>query len=138
MAKAGDRLYREIFFAHNGPGPYICKECEGEVTFFEVLVHHEDHDRSNNNLENLVPNHRGCHTIHHSTGRGLGKKASEETKAKMRESGLKRWATVSEEDRKEHGQISQKGRNDDVSETLKKNWETRRKLYGPSGHKKKQ
>ena len=138
MAKAGDRKFREIFFAFNGPGPYKCYDCEKEVVFWEVLIHHENHDHSDNRLENLVPSHRGCHTRHHSTGRGVGKQVSEETREKMRVSGLKRWARLSEEERKVMGQLSKAGRTDDISETLQKNWETRRELYGPSGHKERQ
>lgn len=99
MARQGDRYYREIFFAWNGPGPYTCVECSEEVTFYDVLVHHVNHDERDHRLVNLVPMHRGCHTKHHSTGRDLGKKASEETKTKMREAGLKRWATMSTEER---------------------------------------
>lgn len=60
--------YREIFFAHNGPGPYSCFfECGKEVTFEEVIVHHVDHDESNNSIDNLVPAHRSCHNQYHFT-----------------------------------------------------------------------
>jgi len=57
--------YREIFFANNGPGPYKCFFCKDEVVFAEVIVHHEDHDETNNDLTNLKPCHRLCHNGHH-------------------------------------------------------------------------
>lgn len=126
MAKTGDRIYREIFFAHNGPGPYACVECNKEVGFLEVLVHHDDHDRSNNNIENLMASHRGCHTAHHSTGRGVGNKASEETKQKMSESHKKRWAARSPEERSEIGLKSAANR--DQSALMEKAWKTRKGL----------
>lgn len=127
MALAGDRKFREIFFAFNGAGPYSCYDCGKDVDFWTVLIHHENHDHSDNRLENLVPSHRGCHTRHHSIGRGIGKSPSKETREKMRQSGLKRWSNMSEEERKINGKKSFDGRNDDRSETMKKSWETRRK-----------
>ena len=124
MAKAADRLYREIFFAHNGPGPYSCVECDTEVGFFDVLVHHDDHDRSNNTIENLMPSHRGCHTKHHSIGRGVGTKDSEETKRKKSEAQKKRWAALSEEQRSAVGLKSAQNR--DQAALMAKAWKTRR------------
>ena len=57
--------YREIFFANNGPGPYVCFFCSEPVLFDEVIIHHEDHDETNNDLTNLKPCHRLCHNGHH-------------------------------------------------------------------------
>lgn len=58
--------YRELFFAHNGPGPYACYfDCGRTVSFEEIIVHHDDGDHTNNDLANLVPCHRLCHNRHH-------------------------------------------------------------------------
>ena len=57
--------YREIFFAHNGPGPYICFFCQQNVIFDEVIVHHVNHNETDNRLENLKPCHRLCHNGYH-------------------------------------------------------------------------
>lgn len=58
--------YREIFFAHAGPGPYVCHfECGRDLEFSEVIVHHADGDHTNNAVKNLTPAHRSCHNGHH-------------------------------------------------------------------------
>lgn len=92
--------YRELFFAHNGPGPYICYfGCGEPVTFQEVIVHHTDDDFTNDSITNLAPAHRVCHNGHHFTElwaerreellgsptRGNRKPHSEETKRKISE-----------------------------------------------------
>lgn len=135
MGRAQERKYREIFFAHNGPGPYTCDECGEEVDFWTVLIHHKNHDENDHRLENLVPAHRGCHTAHHSTGRGAGKKASVETRKKMTKAQTERWAKTPLEERKRIGRQAADNR-DNQSEIMRRAWETRRKKYGPSGHSK--
>ncbi len=92
--------YREVFLAHNGPGPYACYfECSNPVMFEELVVHHKDHDHTNNSLDNLVPAHRLCHNGHHlralwadspekmldSESRGHRTPHSEETRRKISE-----------------------------------------------------
>lgn len=91
--------YREIFFAHNGAGPYECFFCSEPVQFQEVIVHHEDHNEINNDLTNLKPCHRLCHNSHHfkdlwatnkeellsSETRGHRVPHSEETKSQISE-----------------------------------------------------
>ena len=58
--------YRELFFATNGAGPYVCFfSCGEPVDFSEVVVHHINGDHTDNRLENLVPSHRSCHNGHH-------------------------------------------------------------------------
>ena len=57
--------YREIFFAHHGPGPYLCFFCSELVDFDSVIVHHEDHNHANNDLLNLKASHGPCHNKHH-------------------------------------------------------------------------
>jgi hypothetical protein len=57
--------YRELFFANNGPGPYVCFFCEEPVSFSQIIVHHVDHDETNNDLTNLKACHRVCHNGYH-------------------------------------------------------------------------
>lgn len=79
-------VYRQIFLDHYGQGPYPCVFCGLDVTWPEVDVHHHDHDRSNNEPENLTPCHSACHNRHHKTG----SKHSDETKNKMRVAAARR------------------------------------------------
>ena len=58
--------HRDVFFAHNGPGPFACSYCSEEVTLDDTLVHHNDGNYTNNDLANLAPMHFGCHTKHHN------------------------------------------------------------------------
>lgn len=98
-AKRRRTKYREVFFAHNGPGPYPCAFCESVVDFEGVVIHHDDHDHTNDEPGNLVPCHQDCHTRHHfkynwtepefrkkmqaSPTRGHHTPHTEEAKAKM-------------------------------------------------------
>jgi hypothetical protein len=60
--------YRELFFANNGSGPYLCFfVCGEKVKFQEVIIHHVDGDHTNNSIDNLVACHRICHNSHHFT-----------------------------------------------------------------------
>lgn len=92
--------YREIFFAHNGPGPYKCVfDCGNSVSFQEVVVHHIDEDFTNDEASNLSATHRVCHNAHHfselwasrreemlaSPTRGNRRPHTEETKRKISE-----------------------------------------------------
>lgn len=92
--------YRELFFAHNGAGPYECYfQCGSLVTFDEVIVHHKDDDFTNDAVANLAPAHRVCHNGHHfkelwaerrpellaSQTRGHRTPHSEETRRKISE-----------------------------------------------------
>jgi len=75
--------YREKFFAWLGPGPYQCFFCEKEVEFDIVIIHHIDHDRANDDLENLAPCHPGCHTKHHMAKWWVGKTHTPEHRARV-------------------------------------------------------
>lgn len=89
--------YREMFFATNGIGPYECFFCNEEVEFSLVVIHHVDHDHTNNSIDNLAASHRKCHNGHHfallwqerkedllsSPTRGHRTPHSEEAKRKM-------------------------------------------------------
>lgn len=57
--------YRELFFGTHGVGPFDCYFCDTEITSSRIDIHHEDGDHSNNDVTNLKPAHRGCHTRHH-------------------------------------------------------------------------
>jgi hypothetical protein len=60
--------YRELFFANNGSGPYLCFfDCGQKVEFEEVIIHHVDGDHTNNEIKNLVSCHRICHNSYHFT-----------------------------------------------------------------------
>lgn len=83
--------YRAVFLMEYGDFPHPCYFCGGEVKGYLVprdgqsaIVHHVDHDKGNNNPENLVPGHRKCHTDYH--------RLSPETQARQRASQLARWA----------------------------------------------
>jgi hypothetical protein len=84
-----NRRYREVFFAYNGPGPYLCFYCEEDVTFEEVAVHHEDEDKRNNDPNNLKAGHDDCHMAHHMKTRV---KQSAESLALRSASMKKLWA----------------------------------------------
>jgi hypothetical protein len=66
---------RRIFRRHNPEGPYHCYFCEDEIrnmwdpyrAWKTPVVHHLDHDRRNNSIENLVPAHWRCHWEYHKT-----------------------------------------------------------------------
>lgn len=59
------RRYRRAFLRHHGLGPWSCHGCGGEVTLQTLNVHHLDEDHMNEDADNLVPIHRGCHgTLH--------------------------------------------------------------------------
>lgn len=81
MSKSLDEegaLYRRLFVAAYGVGPYTCGHCGEDVETLEV-VHHIDHDHFNDVLENLQAMHRSCHGVHHRTSQAL----SEDTKRKI-------------------------------------------------------
>jgi HNH endonuclease len=58
--------YREKFFAYNN-SPYICYFCLDVVDPEKLVVHHIDHDKTNNKLTNLSSAHVSCHRSHHAT-----------------------------------------------------------------------
>lgn len=60
--------HREIFFARNGPGPWLCLGCGAPVEMNEVQVHHIDENHENNTSENLSAMHHPCHVRLHRLG----------------------------------------------------------------------
>lgn len=75
--KGGWRTYRYItlFYAHSGPGPYPCFFCGDSVLGWwedmnrktRLVVHHQDGNHDNDDPENLVASHAGCHARYHAT-----------------------------------------------------------------------
>ena len=66
------QIHRESFLASNGFGPWPCFRCGILIHFLEVfVVHHLDHDPTNNAQENLVAGHHACHIGHHASVRGM-------------------------------------------------------------------
>jgi hypothetical protein len=59
--------HRHVFLRHNAE-PFICAFCDEEVIKSELLVHHIDEDHGNDDPDNLVAMHHGCHTSHHKRG----------------------------------------------------------------------
>lgn len=64
--------YREIFIIHTKAGPWDCYFCGEDVLYEQLIVHHLDEDRSNNDLMNLVASHDVCHKSHHAAGKVFG------------------------------------------------------------------
>jgi hypothetical protein len=56
-----EMTHREVFFAANGFGPWSCYDCGELVSRGELHVHHVDEDRGNDDPQNLVAMHNGCH-----------------------------------------------------------------------------
>jgi len=75
--KGGWKVYRylTVFYAYNGPGPYRCFFCAGEVLAWwedsdkktSLTVHHKDGSHDNDVPENLAASHASCHSSHHAT-----------------------------------------------------------------------
>ena len=59
---AGSRLHRDVWEYHNGPIP------SGKGWH----IHHVDHDRSNNSIDNLKLIDAPAHSAHHHAGHGRG------------------------------------------------------------------
>lgn len=144
--------YREIFFAHNGMGPFDCVFC-GEAADPTIpwsrkalVVHHQDENPQNNEVQNLVAAHHGCHVSAHLKGkpsRTKGMKmpplSQEQINARARRTGTpearalisisqkKSWTA---ERRKRHSAMMRKRYEDpafrlSASVSAKKGWKTR-------------
>lgn len=50
--------------------PYVCSFCNIEMDELEV-VHHLDHDVTNNDITNLAAAHNACHNSHHHKGKRI-------------------------------------------------------------------
>lgn len=110
------QVHREVFLAHNGPGPWPCYEC-GRDVYFETSfhVHHANGDDQDHSVMNLAAMHPPCHTS--LTHRGKvspqrGITLTEETRQKMGTGQKFRLAQLSPQER---SRIAERG------------WETRRR-----------
>lgn len=65
--KSGIANYSKVGFAHYGRK---CNRCGSEKN---LLVHHQDEDRTNNAIENLEVLCKGCHQKHHETRDAFGR-----------------------------------------------------------------
>lgn len=91
-------FHRDVFFAANGFGPFACFECGAEIAFEDVVVHHVDHDHTNNDANNLVPSHFSCHSAYHMRVRTV----SDETRQRMSAAQKKRYSDAKQ---REHAGI---------------------------------
>ena len=58
--------------AGDPPWPcYFCGKPVDGIVRYKSVVHHVDHNHDNNVIENLAPAHKGCHDVHHLTGRNI-------------------------------------------------------------------
>jgi len=60
-----ENTYRRIAFASK---PKVCERCSYDKHEAAIIVHHRDHDRSNNDLSNLEVLCAICHAIEHWAG----------------------------------------------------------------------
>jgi uncharacterized Zn-finger protein len=101
-------VYIKVFLNANGQGPWLCEYCSELIHkrgrhANEGIIHHRDHNKFNDGVENLCILHARCHIQHHSIGENnsfygkthtpemrehlankqRGRKLSPETRAKM-------------------------------------------------------
>lgn len=117
-------VYRELWLEHNPPRPWPCIYCDRPITKKDKwVVHHTNHDMTDNRVRNLRVMHAGCHSRHHNKGakrepftaehranlskammgKGKGRKHSETAKRKMSAGQKARWDRMSPEKRAEFG-----------------------------------
>lgn len=67
MYKNGIGIFHKLAFSEK---EHVCERCESKEN---LLVHHKDHNRSNNELQNLEILCKKCHQKHHETRDNLGR-----------------------------------------------------------------
>lgn len=77
--------YQRIFRKHNPGPPWTCYFCHEPIASSGrnrdgLAIHHLDGNHANDELTNLAPTHRRCHSQYHT----MSRRVSEETKAKLR------------------------------------------------------
>lgn len=133
--------YVQVFFAFNGPGPWMCWFC-GENVHLDwsnpfrrgrrsLAIHHLDGNHGNDVPSNLVPAHGSCHSRYHGY-LGVGRIVSNETREKIRRANTGR--TYRKRTREERAVISenvrQRFQNDPIyrqraAERMKTAWNDR-------------
>jgi HNH endonuclease. len=69
--------HREIFLMHAGVEPWDCFfKCGQPVYYAFLVVHHINHDHTDNVVDNLTAAHSSCHTRYHSSLNGAGGRAN--------------------------------------------------------------
>jgi hypothetical protein len=111
------KRHRDVFFAHHGPGPYVCVFCDAEVQAWwdsgleddrhkdALIIHHRNGDHDDNTPGNLTPSHYGCHTKHHKLLNPLvpkGSKLSDAHRLAIIEGGRKWRSLQTDEERVAH------------------------------------
>lgn len=94
------RTYVQTALRASGGLPQPCFFCSEPVTELGRglgVVHHVDHDRSNNDPSNLAFAHHTCHADHHMRESGMWTRS--ERNAKISESNRRRWADTEEAER---------------------------------------
>ena len=64
--KTGVSWYRDLVLRNK---PHFCERCSCEIDFsnsYKWCVHHKNHDRTNNNLDNLELLCKRCHQLEHN------------------------------------------------------------------------
>jgi hypothetical protein len=54
--------YRDTALKHSG---YVCQRCGFDKNKAAIVVHHKDHNRENNIIDNLEVLCANCHAVHH-------------------------------------------------------------------------
>lgn len=127
------RAYHRAFQTAYGEQPWWCLRCGEEAE----VIHHVDHDRTNNEIENLQSLCSNCHRFVHrgqvrppATGQNIaaskrGKPRSEDTKRKLSEALKGKPATKSAESRR--GRRLSKTHRENLSKATKRWWDERRR-----------
>jgi len=87
-------VHARIFVRHHGrTGPFRCAFCRRVVWLLDGtgrgVVHHRDHDHSNDAVENLAPAHRKCHGKHHHRNRQFTAEHRANISAALRAKGIR-------------------------------------------------
>lgn len=85
--------HMRVFIDHNGLGPHRCHFCDVVMSKIEV-VHHLDHDHSNNDPTNLTAAHDACHSSYHGSHPSRGGNGPHQRVMSPRRTITKKWERV--------------------------------------------